>query len=307
MRIVTAGPNYNDIDAYAGIVAYAELLNAQGIEAKAVSTAPLNESVSKTARSWGDFVETIYVPDANDTFTLIDVSDPDWFEDFVDRDRVDEVIDHHPGFEEYWQQRIGDKATIDYIGAACTLVYEKWQKSGLLQSMSKPSARLLICGILDNTLNFQATVSTERDKQAYTELLKIADLPKDWPAQYFTECQEAILQDAVAAVKNDTKILEFKTYDTRVCIGQFAVWDGHIALEKHGDALKEALSAIQSDWFMNLISVGEGKSYFVSDSSKVQQWLEHLLGITFEGDLAVADRLWLRKEMLKEDIEKSSL
>lgn len=53
MRVVTSGSAYVDIDAYAGCVTYAELLQVQGNEAEAISTAPLNESISKTVRNWG--------------------------------------------------------------------------------------------------------------------------------------------------------------------------------------------------------------------------------------------------------------
>jgi inorganic pyrophosphatase/exopolyphosphatase len=303
LKIVTAGFTYTDIDAYAGSIAYAELLRAQGFEAQAVSTAPTNESVSKTVRSWNGEITDNYTPSDEDTYALIDISDPEWFEKFVDLDRIDEVIDHRPGFEEYWKERIGERTIIEFLGSACTQVYEKWKESGLLDQMSITSARLLVCGILDNTLNLKAKVTTPRDHEAYDDLLSRADLPEDWSAQYFTEVQEAILADAVKAVQNDTKMLNFKTFDKTLCVGQFAVWDGHIALERHQDALSGALSDMHPQWFMNLISVGEGKSYFVSSDDDVKEWLSNLLGISFEGNVATADRMWLRKEMLKQDIE----
>lgn len=305
MKIVTAGFTYTDIDAYAGIIAYAELLRAQGIEAQAVSTAPTNESVSKTIRSWRPEIQTTYTLNDIDTYILIDISDPEWFEKFVDLDRVDEVIDHRPGFEEYWRERIGDGAAIEFLGSACTQVYEKWKVSGLLDQMSVTAARLLVCGILDNTLNLKAAVTTPRDHEAYEDLLSRADLPDDWSAQYFTEVQEAILADAVKAVQSDTKMLNFKTFDNTLCVGQFAVWDGHIALEHHQEALTSALGDMQPQWFMNLISVGEGKSYFVCSDEAVREWLSNLLGISFEGNVATTDRMWLRKEILKQDIEAS--
>ncbi len=306
MKVVTAGFTYTDIDAYAGIIAYAELLLAQGFDAQAVSTAPTNESVSKTVRSWQPDIQAAYTPDNQDSYILIDISDPEWFEKFVDLDRIDEVIDHRPGFEDFWQERIGDRATIELVGSACTQVYEKWKAADLLDQMSVTSARLLVCGILDNTLNLKATITTERDHEAYEDLLSRADLPQDWAAQYFTEVQEAILADAVSAVKNDTKMLNFKTFDNTLCVGQFAVWDGHIALERHQEALAHALGNIQDQWFMNLISVGEGKSYFVASDNDTKEWLSDLLGISFEGNVAVADRMWLRKEMLKQDIEAAN-
>lgn len=304
MRIVTSGSAYVDIDAYAGCIAYAELLQVQGIEAAAVSTAILNESISKTVRSWEAPLRTDYVTTDTDTFTLIDVSDPAYFDKVVAVERVDEVIDHHPGFEQYWQDRIGDKADIEFIGAACTLVYERWMAADLLSKMSVTSARLLICGILDNTLNFGAKVTTERDAKAHKALLAQAELSEDWTAQYFSECQEAILEDAVTAVDNDTKTLMFNTYERPICFGQLVVWDGRQVLAKHSEVLRKNLSEKKPDWFMNLISVGERKSYFVTDNAGVQAWLSSLLGVEFDGSVAIADRLWLRKEVIKRDIQQ---
>ncbi len=78
MRIVTSGSAYIDIDAYAGCVGYAELLRAQGQEAKAVSTAPWNESITKSIRSLQAPLEKDYKPGV-DSFVLIDVSDPEYF------------------------------------------------------------------------------------------------------------------------------------------------------------------------------------------------------------------------------------
>ncbi|HWZ66092.1 MAG TPA: DHH family phosphoesterase [Patescibacteria group bacterium] len=303
MHIVTSGSKYLDIDAYAGCVAYAELLQKQGREASAVSTALLNESISKTVRSWDAPLLTNYRPSQDDTFTVIDVSDSDYFDKIVKLENVSEVIDHHPGFEHYWQERIGDSANIEFIGAACTLVYERWKASGLLDKMSVLSARLLICGILDNTLNFGAKVTTSRDREAYDVLLSNADLPDDWTAAYFTECQQTILQDAVGAIKNDTKIVQFKSFTRPICFGQIVVWNSEQVLAKHQDILKETLASMKPDWFMNLISVGEQKSYFVSDNAEVQAWLSNLLGVNFDGSVAIADRLWLRKEVIKQDLQ----
>jgi hypothetical protein len=53
---------------------------------------------------------------------------------------------------------------------------------------------------------------------------------------------------------------------------------------------------------MNLISIKDGCSYFVTDEPAVQQWLANLLGVKFDGNVAAANRMWLRKEILKADI-----
>lgn len=304
MRIITSGARYIDIDAYAGCVAYAELLQKLGQDAQAAGEATLNQSVPPILRAWQTDFKTIYTPSDSDTFTLIDVSESEYFEPFVDQNRIDEVIDHHPGFEEYWQDRIGDGAVIEHVGAACTQIFEKWERAGILGQMSQTSARLLMCGILDNTLNFGAKITTERDRHAYEELRNIADLPEDWPAQYFAACQAEIVRDLPQAVQDDAKTKRgLKTFSDTLAIGQLAIWDGPELVTHSFDTFKQTLSADDSLWFMNLISIKDGCSYFVTDSPEVQTWLANLLGVKFDGIVAAADRMWLRKEILKADID----
>jgi inorganic pyrophosphatase len=306
MKIITSGFRYMDIDVYGGIIAYAELLQKLGQPAQAVSTGPMNESVTKTVRSWPVLIQTKYTADPDDTFTLIDISEPEYFESFVDLERIDAVIDHHPGRENYWQAKIGAGADIRPVGAACTQVYEHWKKAGRLSDMSETSARLLMCGILDNTLNFGAKISTQLDKDAYAELATLAHLPDDWPAQYFTECQEAIDQDPVAAVQNDFKIIEYPSRSDKLRVGQFAVWDATEVLTRSQKDLTAYFEAQAEAWFMNIISIGEGKSYFLCTNPALQQWLTDLLQITFDGSIAVADRLWLRKETIQASIDSAA-
>lgn len=302
MRIVTSGSRYLDIDAYAGIVAYAELLQTQGKQAKAVSTAPWNKSISKTVRSWGAPLKTTYGPNDDDTFTLIDISDPEHFDHMVDLSKVDAIIDHHPGFEQYWAERIGNKAHIEFIGAACTQVYELWVAAGLVNKMSKTSAKLLATGILDNTLNFKAHVTTDRDENAYKALVEHANLSDNWPAKYFSECQDAILADAETSIRNDSKILSFPTFPSPLSVGQLVVWGASEVLNEHEATIESVLAAIKPDWFMNLVSINEGNSYFVCENADVQKWLTNMLGVEFEGNIAKANRLWLRKEIIKQGV-----
>lgn len=304
MKIVTSGWPYIDIDAYAGIVAYAELLQQQGTESAAISTAPWNESISNTVRSWNAPLGNEYLPSLTDTFVVIDLSDPNYFDTFVELERVDEVIDHHPGFEQYWKEKIGSRSHIEPLGSACTQVYELWQASGLMGDMSQLSARLLICGILDNTLNFGAKITTERDRIAYAELLKKADLPADWTAQYFSECQHTSIEYVDRTLRNDTKCLNFKTFPEPVYVGQLIVWDAAEALGGYEHHFRDILSDMGPLWYMNLISIGNGRSYFLADNIEVKQWLSELLKVNFIGSIAIADRMWLRKEMMKQDIEK---
>src|SRR5258708_3325740 len=100
MIIVTAGSDFVDIDAYGGCVSYAELLQKQGIDAKALSTAPLNESITPTVLSWGADFDDKYKPNPEDNFVVIDVSNPEFFEKSLVQDRIIGIIDHHTGHED---------------------------------------------------------------------------------------------------------------------------------------------------------------------------------------------------------------
>jgi inorganic pyrophosphatase/exopolyphosphatase len=303
VKIVCSGELYADIDVYAGVIAYAELLRAQGHEAMAVITPAPNGSVPSLVQQWPVELARHYVPSADDSFILVDVSDPAHFEHFVQVGRVAEVIDHHIGFEEYWRDRIGAEARIEFIGAACTLVFEAWAMSGLADQMSTVSARLLACGILDNTLNFTAKATSERDEAAYAQLLLLGGLDADWPATYFSACEEEIAKDAVGAIENDSKILKLRTFDDEVLVGQVALWDGKALLRSNQSAFEKAFSAKRADWFINLISIGEKKSYFLANNPAVKQRLANLLDVRFTGNMAVSTRVWLRKEIIKQDHE----
>jgi inorganic pyrophosphatase/exopolyphosphatase len=304
VKIITSGSRYLDIDAYAGIIAYAELLQQLGLEAEAVSTATLNQSIPAVVREWGAPLTTDYTPSPLDTYTLIDISEPEYFEEFVDLDRIDEIIDHHPGMENYWQERIGDAALIEQVGAACTQVYELWEEAGLGDQISETSARLLMCGILDNTLNFGAAITTERDHDAYAALAQYANLPDDWPQQYFSACQHDSMQDVAQSVLDNSKVITFKTFTRPVGIGQLALWDPTDAVQQSFDTFKQAVTTLKPDWFMNIIGIDDNKSYFVTDAPEVQKWLEDLLDVHFNENIAIADRTWLRKEIMAADIDK---
>jgi len=307
VRVVTGAKPFIDIDAYGGILAYSELLGKQGIASRPVSSSTLNSSVTPTVRSWAAPSLTGYTPAADDTFTLIDITNLDYLDPIIDIDRVDEIIDHHLGFEDFWRAKIGDKAHIELVGAACTLVYERWQRAALLDQMSQLSARTLLSGILDNTLNLRAHITNRRDIEAYQKLLPLADLPSDWTAQYFTECQAGILQDIPRAIDDDFKVLSLPGWTGDVQVGQLSIWDPSQLLGKHLPAITTAMRQKGAHWFMNIISLEEGCSYFLCEDPGLKAWLAELLALNFKQDQARADRMWLRKEIVNQALKREEV
>jgi inorganic pyrophosphatase/manganese-dependent inorganic pyrophosphatase len=304
MRIVTSRYPYIDIDAYACMVAYSELLTIQGQPAKAATSSKLNESIPEGLRALRAPVEINYLPEPGESFTLVDVSDANYFDPMVNIGRLDEVIDHHPGQEIYWRRTLGQRADIQFVGAACTLIYERWARAGLLDTMNSRTATLLASGILDNTLNFQAKITNQRDIHAYRDLVTIARLPDSWPAQYFTDCQQGIERNLEAAIRNDVKVVEFAGQPSVYAVGQIVIWDAQAIMNDHLDTIQRTVGSVQPDWFMNVISIKGDRSYFVCTDPAIQKWLSNLLGITFSANIAPADRLWLRKEIIMQSLRQ---
>lgn len=295
MIIVTSGKRYIDIDAYAGCIAYAYLLNLKGIEAKAVSTAKINESITKSLLNL-DFKLEDYKENEDNKFIITDVSNKEYFDNIVTENQIIEVIDHHIGYEEYWKNRLGEKAKIEFIGAVATIIVELYEKETLLSKMPKDIAKLLMSAILDNTLNFKAKVTTNRDIIAYEKLKNIINCEGNYAERYFLECQKEIEKNFVKAIENDTKIEKINDILPTV-FGQLVVWDKRYILDNE-KLLYDTLSDIGSDWMFNLICLKDEKSYIFSKDVEIKKKLEKLLNSTFEGDIMEMQEVWLRKEII---------
>lgn len=305
-HVVTSSYPFLDIDAYAAMVGYAELLNIQGIKAVAASSAKPNESIPESIRALDAPVAFGYQPEPGETFAVVDISDSKRFDPIVNPNRLTEIIDHHPGFEAYWRHYLHEYADIQVVGACCTQVYERWARASLLDAMSPRTALLLAAGILDNTLNFQAKITTPRDREAYRDLSGIAKLPDNWPAKYFSDCQQGIEKNLEEAIKNDTKIIEFRGQPDIYAVGQIVIWDAQSILNDHLDTIQRVVSGIQPTWFANVVSIKGDRSYFICTDPAIQQWLSNLLGLKFTGTIAPADRLWLRKEIVTQALKQQA-
>ena len=299
MKIVTSGNRYIDIDAYAGCIAYAKLLNLKGIPAIAVSTAQTNESITPSLLKLKNRLEQ-YEKSNNDEFIIIDVSNKEFFDDIVIEDQIIEVIDHHTGWEEYWKNKLGEKSNIEFIGSVATLIMELYEKEELIEKMPKDIAYLLMAAILDNTLNFKAKVTTNRDREAYKKLEMIVDCKEDYAEKYFLECQSNIENDLKIAIENDTKIEKINQMLPKI-FGQLTVWNKEKILDNK-KIIYDTLNNIGTEWMMNLICLQDGKSYIIASNLEVQKKLEKLLNGKFQDEIMVLDEVWLRKEIIKKAV-----
>jgi inorganic pyrophosphatase/manganese-dependent inorganic pyrophosphatase len=301
-KIVTAGSNYLDIDAYACCVAMRELLNLKGEKAIAYSSAPYNYSICEFLLEDGQMVSSLPEEYQREDvrYVIVDVSAPDYIKASAPLDRVIAVYDHHVGYEEYWINCIGDRAHIEFIGAAATLIYREWQKSGLQNKMSRSTTLLLIAAILDNTLNLTSPITTEEDIAAFEALCKKEDIHTDWCSYYFSKVQEMVENDLPKALVHDLKKLPYgHVLPSRVA--QLCVWNADNLFRRLTE-IRNYLKGTDS-WLLNVIDIHQNCSYFVCDDGEYQKKLEVIFDVSFEKGVAKTAIPYLRKEVIKKCIE----
>lgn len=303
-HIVVGGSAYADIDVLACIAAYTQLLNLKGCHTQGIITGPWNQTISHSVRQWRTEIEKQFLPlEDSCNFVLVDISDPKFIEPFVEIEKVVEVYDHHYGYEDFWKKRLPNSTFIEYVGACATLIWERFKKDGLQNSISTINANLLYTAIFANTLNFKSQVTTDRDKIASEELLKYIDLPNDWKSIYYSELAEEFNKNLSEHICKDTKLVELNGLP--INFGQLEIWNAAPIIEKFEHKFQPKPS---DEWLINIASIEEGCSYFYTNSDRLR---DVIIQITASKEinqfLQVSQRLWLRKEILREFLEVNLL
>lgn len=290
--IVTTGQPFTDIDALACAVSYSELLKLEGKNAVTVLPGPLNKTITNKIKGWKLKFQTI--PDKNDAnYILVDISEPEYFADFVKEKDIIEIFDHRYGFENYWKEKLDKNSHIEIVGACATLIWEEYKKRKFSKDISQVSARLLYTAIISNTLNFNASVTTERDKLAFKELKIITLLPENWVETYFKDQDKETDKNIESAIINDLK-------NTKPYIAQLELWDSKKIIYKHINEIIKIMKRYDPvDWFLTAPSISEGKNYLLTLSKEKKILLEKAINAKFIGDFGTTNKLWLRKEIIR--------
>jgi inorganic pyrophosphatase/exopolyphosphatase len=295
--------NYADIDVYASIIAYADLLNQRGKAAKTYIPVAPNYSVPKALRlpKWENATFNLQ---PSDEVIILDISIPEEIAKFAPDSQILELIDHHPGYEDYWHERIGDKAIIEKIGAVATSIFEWWGECWDYNKMSPQTAKLLLGAILDNTLNFTAQITTERDHQAATQLSEIADTTlADFTTWYFSEVNKTIISDLKNALLQDCKTVVLPTNQSKFTFCQLTLWDAK-DITAQQDRITQIMNNAHPAWLVSVICISENKNYLIASSPEIRDYLTRLLNLEAEGNWLTSSQLHLRKEIIAKMLKK---
>jgi len=293
-----------DLDGVASMVAYAEFLQTRGTNAVAGIIGEPQVEAEYVLRRFG-IVSPVTIPsaDAFDEVILVDASNLSDLEGTIAVEKVIEIVDHRTTHE---AGRFPNAALqIELVGATATLIAEKFMHENV--ALSREAAVLLCGGIISNTLNFKGSMTTDRDRDAFAWLNRVAQLSELFWRQLFVAKSDVTGEALSERIQDDFSW--FVLNGTRVGIAEIELIGARAAVDGRGEEMIRVLEIIKDEKmldhiFLNIIELEEPQSYIVAHDASTQQLLHDALRANFDGDVAELPRALMRKQMvpLLEDV-----
>jgi manganese-dependent inorganic pyrophosphatase len=295
-----------DLDGVAGATAYAEFLNKKdGNTVVGIIGEPHDEVKYILDRFKIPYPMSIPNADDFEKVILVDASDLIGLEEKIAPEKVIEIIDHRKINEA--DKFVNAKAQIELVGAAATLVAEKFIENEV--EISKESAILLLGAIISNTLNFKGTVTTDRDRKAAEYLNKVARLDDNFWKELFTAKSDLSGSKLAERMRGD--FAWFVIGKKKVGIAQIEIIGAEKLVTERGDEIVRELESIKLEMgldlvFQTTIGLDENMNVFVTGDAETRAILEKVLNVKFNGNIAKPTGLIMRKQivpLLKGELE----
>ncbi|MFZ2310309.1 MAG: DHHA2 domain-containing protein [Patescibacteria group bacterium] len=294
MSKILITPKINpDLDGVACAYAYAKLLNSlnDGNEYIAgIFGTPHSEArflINKFQIKEGLF----FNPElAFDKFILVDASDLKGMPEIIRAQDVVEVIDHratHQAPELF----VNAKIQIELVGAAATLVWEKFT-----EALDLNSAVLLYGAIYSNTLNLNPSITTERDLKA------VKDLEVNLPANLITDMFQ-YKTDYIASNLEEVMSGDFKTFDGGLGIAQLEGFNLDKLVNNNLESIQNILTSLKEKYniksiFLTAADINNGYNLFITIDEDTEKLLVESIALNFTNSIAKNNKLLLRKQIL---------
>jgi len=293
-----------DTDATCAPISYAWYLKQKGQEAEAFVLGELNRETKfvldaakvEAPKPLGELSE-------GDEVVVIDTNNPQELPEEIGKAKIKAIVDHHKlaGLSTESPLEIYMKP----VGCSSTLVYELMQKDGIVPS--KEVATLLLSAILSDTLKFTSPTTTDQDKKAAEELVKITDVDLDKHTEaMFAAKSDLTGMSARDILYMDSKVFDFGTRKVRISSlettkpenAKALVEDIKIAME--GAKTEEKLDAI----FFFIVDILKTEAMLVVSSDFEKDIAKKAFEKDFEGEYMVLPGVVSRKKQMAPALEK---
>jgi len=307
-KLVTSYQN-PDLDGTACAIGYAELLKQQDEDViAAVFGAPHREA---------QFVmQTFNIPQPKNAeelieeynnVILVDASDTEGISSKINPQQVVEIIDHRKINEA--DKFPNAKVQIELVGSAATLITEKFYAEDA--HITESSAALLYSAIISNTINFQANVTTERDKKMAEWLQTKFQIPSNYIHNMFAD-KSTFTVPLKEVFEHDFATFTFN--DKHLGIMQLEIVSVQEFIGKNLQEIKTVLGEMKNERnldyiFLTAIDLEKATNTFVVIDMETQNLVEKSLHVTFQNGMAFREGIMMRKTItpfIKEAIENGS-
>ena len=230
-----------------------------------------------------------------DEIILVDSAIVSALPEGLDINKVVELIDH---------RKLNDsakfknaKAQIELVGAAATLIAEKFVKANI--KPSKESAVLLYGAIVSNTLNFKSGTTTPRDQKMAEFLAPFVKPDKKFAKEMFRAKSDLADHTLKEILEND--YVSYDIFGKEIGIAQLEIVEGKRLAKERKDEILSELKYLNDKYkadlsFCSIISLDENCNIFIANDERSKKLLETMLKVKFDNHLVIRNGFIMRKE-----------
>jgi manganese-dependent inorganic pyrophosphatase len=296
-----------DLDGFACAYAYTEFLNKAGTMAVlGINGQPHEEAWFLLNKYSIPYQNQNLNPADFNRIILVDASELNGIDPRINPNQVVEIMDHRKINE--MDKFKNAKVQIELVGSAATLIAERFIRENI--EVSRSSAILLYGAIVSNTLNFQANVTTDRDRQAAEYLAKVFQPEPNFALEMFKAKSHITKENLQGRIEHDFASFDF---GKKLGIGQLEMIDAESFIIELKTEVLEILNHLKQKEnldliFLSVIDLNHNQNVFVTDDKATQELLATIFNLTFTSNIAQRAGLIMRKEttpLIKENLKRS--
>ena len=296
-KIVTTYIN-SDMDGISLMYAYTELLRKKDEEAEYYFEGTMKKEAEIVLNKFNIKLNTATRIENEDKIVLVDTNYLTEIPKAIEKENIVEIIDHHN--KDSWLESRNDiKIQIELIGAAATLVAERFKNENI--KISRESAILLYYGIISNTMNLKIKLTSQKDIEMANWLKQqIPEITDEITTQIFVE------KSQIGDSLREEMEVEFRDQFMSISwsMGQLEVANVDEFLNKYEQDIINVLKIVSKEKNVEYISVNcmdiiNGYSIIVAGNKKTAEIISNAIGLNFKDLKAKTNELVSRKEIVK--------